>query len=157
MEIMKALHELKQFEIKAQELYGHYQGLFQEDKEAAGFFLAISDEEKSHADIIEFQIKLARKNKKLFGDVEFDIKPVSVLVDKMDSQIRSAQPVSLESAIQFSISLEMDSIEHFYRTLMAKSNPEVVEFICKLGADEKEHVDKLNSFAASRGYKVSPQ
>jgi hypothetical protein len=36
MEIMKALHELKQFEIKAQELYGHYQGLFREDKEAAG-------------------------------------------------------------------------------------------------------------------------
>ncbi len=155
MEINKALNELKKIEIKAQELYSHYHNIFHEDKEAADFFMVISDEEKSHADIIEYQIRLIRADKKSFSDVEFDVKPVNELIDKIFTQIRSTQPVSLENAIGFSISLETDMLESHYRTLMVKSNPEVAEIISKLGTADKEHLDKLNTFAKSRGYFIT--
>ena len=157
MEITKALYELKKIESKAQELYAHYHNIFRDDKEAAGFFLEISDEEKSHANIIEYQIRLIRANSKLFCDVEFDVKPVNELIDKMNVQIRSTQPVSLESAVGFSMSMESDAVECLYRTLMGKSNPEVAELISKLGIEDKAHLDKLKAFAKNRGYSISKQ
>ncbi len=155
MEITKALLELKKIEIKAQELYRHYHNIFHEDKEAADFFLVISDEEKSHAQIIEYQIRLVRADKKLFSDVEFDIKPVTELIDKITVEIGSTNPVSLESAIPFSISLETDMLETHYRTLMGKSNPAVAELISKLGTADKEHLGKLNTLAKGRGYSIA--
>jgi ferritin len=57
VEIISALQELKKIELKAQELYRHYHKLFHNDKEAADFFLAISDEEKAHAKIVSFPQK----------------------------------------------------------------------------------------------------
>jgi rubrerythrin len=157
MDISKALHELKKIEIKAQELYSHYRDLFHEDQEAADFFQVISEEEKSHADIIEYQIRLIRADKKSFSDVEFDVKPVNELIDQMNVQIRSTQPVSLESAIRFSISLESDAVESLYRSLMVESNPEVAELISKLGIEDKAHLGKLKAFAKSRGYFTAKQ
>ena len=155
MEITKALHELKKIEIKAQELYSHYHNLFREDQEAADFFQVISEEEKSHADIIEYQIRLIRADSKSFSEVDLDVKPVNDLVDKINVQIRSTRHVSLESAVGFSISLESDAVESLYRSLMVKSNPEVAELISKLGIDDKVHLGKLKAFAKSRGYAIT--
>lgn len=157
MEITKALHELKKIEIKAQELYSHYHKLFHGDQEAADFFQVISEEEKSHADIIEYQIRLIRADSKSFSEVDFDVKPVNELIDKMNAQMLSTPPVSLESAIRFSISLESDAVESLYRTLMGKSNPEVAELISKLGIEDKAHLGKLKAFAKSRSYSIVKQ
>ncbi len=152
MDIIRALEILKKFELKIQDLYAYYNRLFDTDKEAAGLFFELGLEEKSHADLIDYQLRTIKKNRSMFTDVEFDIEPLNQLFNKIESQVSSTAPVSLVDALKFGIELENDALEYHYRTLITKSNPEVGELIKKLGSADKEHFDKLNILAQNRGY-----
>ncbi len=150
MEIITALEALRKLELKIRDLYAHYHKLFDMDKEASGFFFELSLEEKSHADLIDYQLRTIKKNKLIFDDVEFDMESLNRLIAGIESKLSSKTPISLYDAVNFALELENDVLEYHYRTLIAKSNPEVGELIKKLGASDKEHFDKLKLLAQKR-------
>ncbi len=152
MDIIKALDALKKLELKVQDLYAHYHKLFAADKEISGLFFDLSLEEKTHADLIDYQLRTIRKNRLLFRDVEFDMVPLSQMIAKIDSHLYSKEPVSMGDALKLGIELEGDALQHHYRSLLSKSNPEVAELLKNLGTSDQEHIDKRMTFARNRGY-----
>jgi rubrerythrin len=152
MNIIKALEILKKLELKAEELYSHYHNLYKEDKEAAGLFFGLSLEERSHADLINYQLRTIKKNKNLFADVEFDDGPLNQWISEIDAQITSGKSIPLAEAIQFGIKLESDAVECHYCTLIRTVNPELGELINKLTSADEEHHDKLKMLADNKGY-----
>ncbi len=143
---------LKKVELKLQELYTYYHGLSHTDKKVAGLFYELSLEEKSHADLIDYELRTIKKNRSLFKDVEFDLESLIQFLAKIEAQIISEEPVSLDGALKFGIELEDNVLEYYYRTLIAESNPELGELIKKLGSAEKDHSDKLKYLAQHRGF-----
>jgi rubrerythrin len=153
VDIIKALEMLKKLELTVQKLYLFYNTFFlDKDEEAASFFYEISTEEKSHADLIDYELRTIKKNKSLFNDVEFDITPLNDLIAEIESHISSKEPVSLEDILNYAIELESNALELHYRTLIAKSNLEIGELIKKLGAEDEKHYNNLKQFAIKRGY-----
>ena len=152
MDIIKALEMLKKVELKLQELYAYYHKLNHSDKKAAGLFYELSLEEKSHADLIDYQLRTIKKNRSLFKDVEFDLESLIQFIARMEDHIISEEPLSLDGALKFGIELEDNILEYYYRTLITESNPELGELIKKLGSSEKGHSDKLKYLAENRGY-----
>ena len=94
MDIIKSLEALKKLELKMQNLYEFYYNNFPEDKEVAGLFFELSLEEKSHADLIDYQLRTIKKNRSMFNDVDFDIEPLNQFVAKVEAHILSKEPIS---------------------------------------------------------------
>ena len=151
MDIIIALESLKKVELKLRDLYEFYHKYFLDDKEVAGFFLELSFEEKSHADLIDYQLRTIKKNRSMFNDVDFDMEPLNQFVAKVEAHILSEEPIFLEDAIKFGIELENNSLEYQYRALIQESNPELGELVSKLGTSDKEHIDKLRRLAERKG------
>ncbi len=147
MNIVKALEMLKKLELKMEQLYSHFHQLFFYDPEAAGIFLLLQNDERSHAGLIDYQIRMARKNRDLFQDVEYDAAPLEELISKIDQAIQSAESVSVEGAVAFSMEIEKSACEYHYRTLIVKSNPEMALLINNLGASDQEHSETLGALS----------
>jgi hypothetical protein len=152
VDIINALEILKKLELKIRDLYEYYRNIFQVDKEASACFFELSLEEKSHADLIDYQLRTVRKNRGMFCDVEFDMQPLNRLIARIESRASSKEPVSLEDALKFVIELENDALEYHYRRLIVKSNPAVEELLDRLGTSDKEHCDRLRNLALRRGF-----
>jgi rubrerythrin len=151
MDIIKALEILRKLELKVRELYEYYYDIFKVDKEASACFFELSLEEKSHADLIDYQLRTVKKNRGMFCDVEFDTQPLNQLIAKIESKTSSKEPVSLEDALKVVIEVESDILEYHYRRLIVKSNPAVEELMNRLGTLDKEHLDKLRNLGLKRG------
>lgn len=147
MDIIKALEMLKKLELKMEDLYGHYHRLFFYDAEAAGIFLLLQAEEKSHAGLIDYQIRMARRNRDIFQDVEYDTAPLEHLISGIEEAIKTAESVTVERAIEFSIQVEKSACEYHYRTLIVESNPEMEELVKNLGSSDQMHADTLRSLS----------
>jgi rubrerythrin len=152
MDIIKALEILKKLELKAEELYVHYHNLYKEDKEAAGLFYGLSIEERSHADLIDYQLRTIKKNMNLFADVELDVEPLNKWISEIDAQITSGKNIPLAEAIQYGIKLESDAVECHYCTLIRTVNSNLGELINKLTSADEEHRSKLKILADNKGY-----
>lgn len=150
MDILKAFETLKKLENKVQALYEFYNRLFCDDREVAGVFYELALEEKSHADMIDYQIRMVRKNRSIFKEVEIDLTAVEAMIARIDALLCAEEPISLTEALKLAIELEAGALEYHYRTLIAKSNPEVGPLIRALGASDKEHADMLRDLAVKR-------
>jgi rubrerythrin len=151
VDIINALEILKKLELKVRDLYEYYHNIFKVDKEASACFFELSLEEKSHVDLIDYQLRTVKKNRKMFCDVEFDMQPLSQLIAEIESKASSKESVSLEDALKFAIRLESDALEFHYKRLIVKSNPAVEELMNRLGTSDKEHSDKLRNIAFKKG------
>jgi rubrerythrin len=159
MNIVRALEMLRKLELKMENLYGHYHELFFYDTEAAGIFLLLQSEEKSHAGLLDYQIRMARKNRDLFQDVEYDMAPLEHLISRIEEAIQPADPVTVERAIAFSLEVETSACEYHYRTLIVQSNPAMEELIRNLGAADQVHAETLGTLAqrVARIQQTSPE
>ena len=155
MDIVKALEMLKNLELKMEKLYARYHRLFSADTNASAVFLVLQAEERSHADLIDYQIRMARRNRALFRDVEFDAGTLNNLIAGIEGATNSAQlaaesaaePVSLEHALALSIEFENNACEYHYRTLIVESNPEIEPLIRNLGSSDKMHAETLGTLS----------
>lgn len=151
MDIIKTLEILKKLEMKAHDLYEYYNRIFLSDREAAGAFYELSLEEKSHADMLDYQIRMVRKNRAMFKDVDIDLGAVVEMIGRIDSSVSAPIPPSLGEALTLSIELEGGAYEYHYSTLLIKSNPDVAPLIRALGSSDKEHAAILKDLALRRG------
>lgn len=151
MDIIKTLEILKKLELKARDLYEFYNKTFIYDREAAGVFYGMSLDEKSHADMLDYQIRMVRKNRAMFKDVDIDLEEVSSMIGRIGSSVSAPVPPSLGEALTLAIEFEVGACEYHYCTLLIKSNPDVAPLIRALGSSDREHAGMLRELAMRRG------
>ena len=157
MNITTILNYLLSLELKMEQLYKHFEKLFVYESEAALLFQALGIEEKSHADMVSYQLRLVRNNLKIFHDVAYDIAPLNSLITQINDILAAKTPLPLRDAISFSITVERSASEFHRKTALAESNHEVGEHIRKLGAYDEAHDKQLVAFAKKLGiYEVLP-
>ncbi|MEW6053034.1 MAG: hypothetical protein AB1552_04480 [Nitrospirota bacterium] len=78
---------LKKLELTVERLYLFYQKLFTSDHDASAFFHQLSLDEQSHAEIIDYQIRIIRKNRGLFKDVEYDIETPAQMISDIEKLV----------------------------------------------------------------------
>jgi rubrerythrin len=152
MNILDAFTDIERLELKLVALYLQCKGLFSDDTAAANMFEKLSDEEKSHYDLVQYQRRLVRQNHNLFKEVDIDVKEVRAVTCNVESIIKKIPPPSLSEAIKIAIDFESSAAEAHYRTSMEQSNQEVSDFLKHLGTLDKEHFGLLKEFAESRGF-----
>jgi len=138
-------------ELMMEQLYKHFEKLFVYESEAAILFQALSIEEKAHADMISYQLRLVRNNLKIFPDISYDIAPLNSLTTQINDILAAERPPALREAISLSIALERSASEFHHKTALAESNPEAGEHIRKLGTYDEAHDKKLVAFAKKLG------
>ena len=152
MKILEAFNDIEKLELKLMELYQYFKGLFSHDPAAAAIFDKLSNDEKSHYDLIQYQRRIVRQNQKLFKDVDIDIKEVRAVTSNVESIIKRIPPPLLHEAIKIAIDIESNAAEAHYHTAMEQSNQEFSDFLKNLTTSDKEHLGLLREFAKSRGF-----
>ena len=152
MNILDAFKDIERLELKLLELYLHFKSVFSDDTAAANMFEKLSDEEKSHYDLIQYQRRIVQQNQKLFKDVHIDVNEVRAVTSDVESIIKRIPPPSLSEAIKIAIDVESSAAEAHYRISMEQSNQVFSDFLKHLGASDKEHFGLLREFAESRGF-----
>jgi len=150
MNILDAFNDIEKLEVKLCALYSYFHKVFSDDSAAAALFEKLSNEEKSHGNLVQYQRKIVRQNQKLFREVEVDIKEMREITSRAENILQRVPPPLLKEAIQIAIDLESSSSEAHYRTAMEQANHEVSDFLKHLGMSDKEHFDTLKKFAEQR-------
>lgn len=151
MNITTILNHLLRLELMMERLYKHFEKLFVYESEAVLLFQALSIEEKAHADMIRYQLRLVRNNLDIFPDISYNMDPLNSLMTRIDDILAAKRPLTLREAISFSITAERSASEFHRKTAIAESNPEVGEHIGKLGSYDEAHDDQLVAFAKKLG------
>ncbi|MBI5076042.1 MAG: hypothetical protein HZB62_12860 [Nitrospirae bacterium] len=151
MTITTLLNHLMKLELMMERLYKHFEKLFVFESEAVSLFQALSNEEKAHADMISYQLRLVRNNRGIFNDVSYDLAALNSLMAQINGILTAKRPPTLHEAISFSITAERSASEFHRKTALAESNPEVGEHIRNLGAYDEAHDEQLVAFAKKLG------
>ena len=151
MKILPALRTLEKTELAAASLYNWFHELFAGDDEASFLFYRLSVEEKGHAHLIRFIIRLAGKS----GIDSFDLDLDTVAMSKAIEEIRHIQTlskISLRQAIQHALDLENQIFEYHSRKAVIAALPGIGGLVQTLGRLDQTHVLQLTDFARERGF-----
>lgn len=151
MNILDAFNDIERLELRLSKLYLHFKGSFLNDAEAAGMFEKLSDDEKSHYDLIQYQRRIVRQEREMFKNVDIDIEEIRAITSKVEYTMKRTPPPSLSEAIKIAIDIELTAGEAHYRTAMEQANKDLSDFLKHLSTADKEHFSTLREFARSRG------
>jgi len=152
MELKKALKPIEEMEAAMAELYNLYSDRMKEDPEAAAFFAKLSQDEKSHQQVIQYQVRLIRRNPKMFSLITIDMDGLEQILKEIKILINSPAPDSLEQMVRIALKFENSTAEHYYQTAMTQSNAEVGEFLQEMSLDSANHLKSVQEFAEKRGF-----
>lgn len=152
MNILDAFNDIENLEMVLSGMYQYFSREFSDDPAASAVFMALCEEEKSHAALVQYQRRIIRQNQKLFQDVDINIQEIREVISTIKSILDSTPRPSLEDAIKLSLRIEASTAEAHYRTVMKQSNKEFSDFLNQLGVSDKEHIGKLKAFAKNRGF-----
>jgi|GEM_PF-721723 len=152
MELQKALKPIEELEAAMAELYTRYSDRLKEDPEATAFFAGLSQDEKSHQQVVQYQVRLIKRNPKMFSLVNIDMDGVEQALREITLLIKGPGPDSLEKMVRLALEFESSSTQSFYRTAMTLSNPEVGRFLQNMGLDSANHLKSVQEFAEKRGF-----
>jgi len=145
-DIHTALKRAGDLELKMKELYDGFAEVFREFDQAHGLFTKLSEEEKVHHDLIQYQRRLARNSPKVFPDVDVDLETVDRLTDELVEKIGARKTITLREALDFAIDCENSAAEYHHRNLIGRSHPEAGRLVRNLGGSDLEHAMTLREF-----------
>ena len=152
MDLKLALKPIEELEAALAVLYARFSDLLKADPEAAAFFARLSQDEKSHQQVVQYQRRLIQRNAKLFSQVSIDADGVEQVLKSIAFLINAPAPDSLEKMVRIALEFESSTAEHYYRTAMMQANPEVGEFLRSMGLNSAEHLKVVREFAEKRGF-----
>ncbi|KKL90014.1 hypothetical protein LCGC14_1908890 [marine sediment metagenome] len=141
---------LKELESKVSRLYTHFGHLFAGDKDAAEFFDLLSMDEESYGSVVQYQMRLVKKEPGAFGSVEVSEKEINSIMSVIDKTISSGKKLTLKQAVELSVKIEGTASESHFRTALALNNPALGELVRNLGVSDEEHTKRLRDFIVSR-------
>ncbi len=148
-DILLVLMRIEVLEGKISELYEWFSRLFSDNKEVSDFFSKMSGDEKQHKDLVSYQVRLVRKNRSIFSDIDAD---VSAIEDELRRirEFRGTSP-SVDSALRFALELERSLCEHYYKDVLKRSNKEVSALIDNLAKACECHCEDCLGIAKKFG------
>lgn len=147
MHILNILDEIAKLELKLMELYNFFCDIFKKDEDAYSVFFKLSLDEKSHAELVQYQKRVVRKNLNDFSEVSINIDEIRNIITKSDKIIKSPTPPTLEEAIKLALRFEKSAAEYHYKSAMEQSNPEFASFLNNLASVDNDHFEILKKFA----------
>ena len=151
MDLLKALKPIEELEHKLSELYEWFCTLTRSDEEASAFFARLSQEELSHQQIVQYQKRIVSRNSKIFESIELNMEDVDKAILDVNYLRVSEPPRDLETMIRITLDFENSTAENYYRTAMAQANPDVAQFLQRLGLSCATHLKAVQEFAELRG------
>jgi len=151
MDLLKALKPIEEVEAELSLLYEWFSRQNHLDAEAGAFFARLSHDEKSHQQIVQYQRRIVARNTRIFEGVELDVDEITRTVQNVKSLMASPPPADLDAMIRITLEFENGTAEKYYRTAMTQANPEVGEFLQRLGLSSANHYKTVLEFAELRG------
>ena len=156
MLVDEVLSQIGAVESSLADLYRWYSEVLASDGEAAGVFSLMSEEERKHADLVEFSRRLARGDAALPPEIEFDLAGIRAVLEKVSGLRKAPVPPTAGEAIRQTLLLEMSTAEDHSRnrTSMKKGNPGLARLLKALASEDKVHFDRVVELARRRGLEV---
>ncbi len=133
-------------------LYLEFSRVFVSDGEAHALFSRLSQEEKSHLMLIQFEKRLMKQNPGLLGEVNLEPGAILEVCDRAEKARRHAGRMTLREAVELALALEGSDAESYIRDLQGGGSPELVRLVKNLRAGDHAHHQALLAFAQSRGF-----
>jgi rubrerythrin len=152
MNILDVFSDIAKLELILSDLYQYFSRIFSGDPAAQAVFMTLSEEEKTHFALVQYQRRIIRQNQKYFQDIQVNIENIRDIISHVENLISDIHPPSLERSVKIAIHIEANAAEAHYRTAMEQSNKEFSNFLNHLGVSDKEHFSKLSAFAKNRGF-----
>jgi rubrerythrin len=148
-DIISVLRKIVALEGKLAELYEWLGKVFADDRELGAFFFKLSLDEKQHRDLAAYQLKVAVKNRGMFGNVGVNVDHMENFIQRVDS-FRSSAPKTPENAFKFVLQIENSLCEQYYATVMKESNEDVAALINTLSRECDNHYRECLEMAKKR-------
>jgi rubrerythrin len=150
MQIQQALVQLERVESEMARFYEWLSEVFESDGDASGLFFRMSLQEKSHASLLKYGLKLVYRSPNEFEDVDFDDEAVTSLLESLGKFRAETPEPTLAEALFFAMKIECHPAENGHREVLAVSNPEISQMIKSLAIADDEHHQTLSTFAQQR-------
>ncbi len=154
VDTMLVLMRIEELEGKVGELYEWLSELFKDEKEASSFFARLTSDEKQHKELAAYQIRVVRKNRSMFPEVDVDLKVIEDELSKV-GKFRDSSP-TLESALRFALQIEKSLCEQYFKDVLKQSNKEVSALIDNLARACKDHYRDVLEMAGKYGIEDTP-
>jgi len=154
MHIAQALKWMDTLECRVSELYDMFSADYADDEEVSTIFCRLCVDEKCHQDIVQYERRLVSQNPKHFdNDSEVDVVKIQEAIESIEQLMASEDALPVKEAVAYSIKLELDTVECYYKTAIQLANPSTAKLINGLGMADREHMDMLMSLSTTRGWR----
>lgn len=155
MKIEFAFGPMIEVELELAGLYAAWADLFESDHEAAFSFYKMSQEEKGHAGLIEYQRRIFKKNRQMSVDVKIDLTAIEATLEQVRALRSGPPPQSVAEAITVALDLESSAAERHFSNALKQADPELERLLRSLAGDERAHQARLTTFAEKRGVRLT--
>jgi len=149
--LQNVLISLEKFEEHMSRLYAKFEQVFANDVEAASLFAKMGRAEKSHRDIVQFEMRMARNLAGKNPEVDINLQEIEQGREQIENLLKSSRSPSLKEAVELAIELENDIAELLYKDIFQKVDPKLADLVNSMLKEEEEHRQDLASFARRRG------
>jgi hypothetical protein len=148
--IVMILSRMEQLEGGLAELYEWLSGQFPDSADVSGFFFRLSLDEKAHRDLVRYQLRMVRGDRKLFPDVEGDLSVLDTVAKRI-KQFRDSASPTLQHSLRFAVEVESSIAEHYVSTILGRSNPAIAGLIENLCRASGGHLKECREMAGKHG------
>ncbi len=148
-DILLVLMRIEELEGKLSELYEWLSSVLDDNKEIGSFFAGMSLDEKQHKDLAGYQVRLVRKNRAMFSDIDVDLSVIEGELSKV-RQFRMDSP-TVDSAVKFALEIEKSLCEQYYKDVLKQSNKEVSTLIDNLAKACEDHYKSVQKISKKYG------
>lgn len=149
MDILKALDQMERLTAKLSELYTHLYSSFSGYRATAGVFFKLSIDEDARHNLIQYQRRVIRKNRHLFGDVDVDLDCMKDTISRIE-EFMGSHVGSLEEAMRVAMFVGGLSVDCYYRATIMQSDSVSAGVLRAICGSVAEISASLNELAASR-------
>jgi len=157
MDMVKSLNLLDQLENRMEKLYEHFSRVFASDEEAAELFRRMKNDEFSHSNIIQFELRMVMSNRAEFGELDLDVKAIREMLAQADAFLASVPAPSLEAAFKIALELESAESKLSYLNHIATGKPKLARLLSQIVKFDRGHYLQLRDFAAKRRLPLPPE
>lgn len=150
MLISHAFRPMIELEKELSALYASWADRFSSDKEASQLFAKMSREEAGHANLIEYQQRIHKKNRQFEKEVKIEPSAIETTIGEIRKLRTSAPPSSVAQAVSLALGMEASAAETHFKNALRQANEEVARLLNTLGKEDSAHLAALKEFATKR-------
>jgi len=148
MKIKAVLEDILKVEEGLEDLYRTFAERFEDDEELSELFRQLSYEEKSHADLVRFQLDLGRHKPERFDGIDVNWAGVQGTLGEIEKARETAHRV--DDALTSALIFETSNAEQQMAEVVALCSPGVTDMLDRLSRESGDHFARLQRLAEKR-------